>query len=224
MSAIDNLVKGAAGGAVQWMNRLWGLPETDRAARTGTSLDVSMDSRRCWPTREFARNRNHHTGVWAAAVRAGARGRVRHLHRATVAAFWIFTVATRLRRSVTVTRQLDRSDPAGSRNELLFQSNAVALDIRAQAAEALISITPENLTRAFFVNSGAEANENALRMALVVNGAQERYSRSRRVFTGARLAAGAVTWNSRRSGTGSRSKPFEVDFIPARRHWCRGKP
>ena len=28
MSMIDNLVKGAAGGAVQWMNRLWGLPET----------------------------------------------------------------------------------------------------------------------------------------------------------------------------------------------------
>ena len=28
MSAIDNLVKGAAGGAVQWMNRLWGLPQT----------------------------------------------------------------------------------------------------------------------------------------------------------------------------------------------------
>jgi N-acetyl-gamma-glutamyl-phosphate reductase len=28
MAAIDNLVKGAAGGAVQWMNRLWSLPET----------------------------------------------------------------------------------------------------------------------------------------------------------------------------------------------------
>lgn len=28
MSVIDNLVKGAAGGAVQWMNRLWNLPET----------------------------------------------------------------------------------------------------------------------------------------------------------------------------------------------------
>ncbi|MCH8136415.1 MAG: N-acetyl-gamma-glutamyl-phosphate reductase [Proteobacteria bacterium] len=27
-SAIDNLVKGAAGGAMQWMNRLWDLPET----------------------------------------------------------------------------------------------------------------------------------------------------------------------------------------------------
>lgn len=29
MSAIDNLVKGAAGGSIQWMNRLWGLPETN---------------------------------------------------------------------------------------------------------------------------------------------------------------------------------------------------
>jgi N-acetyl-gamma-glutamyl-phosphate reductase len=28
MCAIDNLNKGAAGGAVQWMNRLYGLPET----------------------------------------------------------------------------------------------------------------------------------------------------------------------------------------------------
>ncbi len=28
MSVIDNLVKGSAGGAVQWMNRLWDLPET----------------------------------------------------------------------------------------------------------------------------------------------------------------------------------------------------
>ena len=26
--AIDNLVKGAAGGAMQWMNRLWDLPQT----------------------------------------------------------------------------------------------------------------------------------------------------------------------------------------------------
>jgi N-acetyl-gamma-glutamyl-phosphate reductase len=28
MSVIDNLVKGAAGGAMQWMNRLWNLPES----------------------------------------------------------------------------------------------------------------------------------------------------------------------------------------------------
>jgi len=29
MCAIDNLTKGAAGGAIQWMNRLFGLPETE---------------------------------------------------------------------------------------------------------------------------------------------------------------------------------------------------
>ena len=28
MSTVDNLNKGAAGGAVQWMNRLFNLPET----------------------------------------------------------------------------------------------------------------------------------------------------------------------------------------------------
>jgi N-acetyl-gamma-glutamylphosphate reductase len=28
MCAVDNLCKGAAGGAVQWMNRIYGLPET----------------------------------------------------------------------------------------------------------------------------------------------------------------------------------------------------
>jgi N-acetyl-gamma-glutamyl-phosphate reductase len=39
MVAIDNLVKGAAGGAMQWMNRLWALPETagiDNAAPAWT--------------------------------------------------------------------------------------------------------------------------------------------------------------------------------------------
>jgi len=34
MSAIDNLVKGAAGGAMQWMNRLWALPETSGLTAT----------------------------------------------------------------------------------------------------------------------------------------------------------------------------------------------
>jgi acetylornithine/succinyldiaminopimelate/putrescine aminotransferase len=52
--------------------------------------------------------------------------------------------------------------------KLLFQSNAVALEVRAQAAEKLVGIAPDELKRVFFVNSGAEANENALRMACVV--------------------------------------------------------
>ena len=53
---------------------------------------------------------------------------------------------------------------------LLFQTNAVALDIRAEAAEKLVGIAPARLTNAFFVNSGAEANENALRIACRTTG------------------------------------------------------
>lgn len=34
-SAIDNLVKGAAGGAIQWLNRCYGLPETAGLAQPG---------------------------------------------------------------------------------------------------------------------------------------------------------------------------------------------
>ena len=96
--------------------------------------------------------------------------------------------------------------------ELLFQSNAVALDIRAQAAEALTSIAPGNLNRAFFVNSGAEANENALRMALVTTGRKKILSITHG-FHGRTAGAGAVTWNSAK-WYGFPNTPFDVDFIP----------
>jgi len=96
--------------------------------------------------------------------------------------------------------------------ELLFQSNAVALDIRARAAEALTAVAPAGLTRAFFVNSGAEANENALRMALVATG-RERILAISNGFHGRTAAAGAVTWNSDK-WYGFPQKPFDVDFIP----------
>src|SRR5882724_700731 len=49
--------------------------------------------------------------------------------------------------------------------KLLFYSNLVYSEARARAAEKLVSIAPESLTRAFFCNSGTEANENAMRMA-----------------------------------------------------------
>ena len=49
--------------------------------------------------------------------------------------------------------------------KLLFYSNLVYSDVRAEAAEKLVSIAPESLTKAFFCNSGTEASENAMRMA-----------------------------------------------------------
>ncbi len=95
---------------------------------------------------------------------------------------------------------------------LLFQSNAVALDIRAEAAMKLVNAAPDSLTRAFFVNSGAEANENALRMAFVATGRRKILSVTHG-FHGRTAAAAAVTWNSDR-WYGFPEKPFEVSFIP----------
>jgi acetylornithine aminotransferase/acetylornithine/N-succinyldiaminopimelate aminotransferase len=55
-------------------------------------------------------------------------------------------------------------------DKLLFYSNLVYSEARARAAEKLVSIAPESLTKAFFCNSGTEANENAMRMARMATG------------------------------------------------------
>src|SRR5882724_3712858 len=53
---------------------------------------------------------------------------------------------------------------------LLFYSNLVYSEGRAKAAEKLVAVAPETLTKAFFCNSGTEANENAMRMARMSTG------------------------------------------------------
>ena len=97
-------------------------------------------------------------------------------------------------------------------SKLLFQSNMVALEVRATAAENLVRVAPKGIERAFFVNSGAEANENALRMACVVTG-RKKILAITQGFHGRTAAAATVTWNSEK-WYGFPAKPFDVDFIP----------
>ncbi|HEY0082762.1 MAG TPA: aminotransferase class III-fold pyridoxal phosphate-dependent enzyme [Pyrinomonadaceae bacterium] len=54
--------------------------------------------------------------------------------------------------------------------ELLFYSNLVYSEVRARAAEKLVSCAPAAITKVFFCNSGTEANENAMRMARIMTG------------------------------------------------------
>ena len=54
--------------------------------------------------------------------------------------------------------------------KLLFYSNLVYSETRAKAAEKLVALAPSSLTKAFFCNSGTEANENAMRMARMFTG------------------------------------------------------
>jgi acetylornithine aminotransferase/acetylornithine/N-succinyldiaminopimelate aminotransferase len=57
--------------------------------------------------------------------------------------------------------------------KVLFYSNLVYSETRALAAQKLVSVAPASLTKAFFCNSGTEANENAMRMARMATGREK---------------------------------------------------
>jgi acetylornithine/succinyldiaminopimelate/putrescine aminotransferase len=93
-----------------------------------------------------------------------------------------------------------------------FQTNAIPMQIRARAAERLVRFSKLDFTSVFFVNSGAEANENALRLAFRLT-SRPHVAAVEGAFHGRTAAAGAVTWGSD-SWYGFPAKPFEVSFMP----------
>jgi acetylornithine/N-succinyldiaminopimelate aminotransferase len=55
-------------------------------------------------------------------------------------------------------------------SELMFYSNLARVPIRVRAAQKLIDYAANGLTKAFFCNSGGEANENAIKIAIKITG------------------------------------------------------
>ncbi len=98
-------------------------------------------------------------------------------------------------------------------SQLIFASNALALRVRARAAEKLAEFAPAGLNRVFFVNSGAEANENALRLACRLTG-RSRVVAFEHAFHGRTAAAAAVSWGARDRWYGFPRTPFDVVFAP----------
>jgi len=96
-----------------------------------------------------------------------------------------------------------------------FQTNAVAMPVRARAAERLVRFSQLPFASVFFVNSGAEANENALKIALRQSG-RRHIAAIEGSFHGRTAAAGAVTWGAREKWYGFPRTPFNVSFIPRR--------
>ena len=74
-------------------------------------------------------------------------------------------------------------------------------------------LRPAGLTRAFFVNSGAEANENALRIAFLATG-RARVVAVEGAFHGRTAAAAALTAGQRAAGTAFPPSRFAVTFVP----------
>jgi len=96
---------------------------------------------------------------------------------------------------------------------LLFQSNAVPLDVRSRAAMRLAHFAGLGLDTVFFVSTGAEANENALKLALKITG-RRKVVAVEGSFHGRTAAAGAVTWGAMKKWYGFPQAPFDVEFLP----------
>jgi acetylornithine/succinyldiaminopimelate/putrescine aminotransferase len=94
-----------------------------------------------------------------------------------------------------------------------FQSNAVPMQVRLRAAERLVRFSRLPFTSVFFVNSGAEANENALKLAFRMT-SRPHVAAIEGSFHGRTAAAGALTWGAKEKWYCFPRAPFDVSFIP----------
>ncbi|MBA2662867.1 MAG: aminotransferase class III-fold pyridoxal phosphate-dependent enzyme [Bradymonadaceae bacterium] len=93
-------------------------------------------------------------------------------------------------------------------DELIFVYPGTATAVRARTAKLLAEIVPGNINTFFFTLSGAEANENAIKMARDFTGRQKILSRFRS-YHGATNATMQLTGDPRRWG----SEPGGPGFI-----------
>ncbi len=96
-----------------------------------------------------------------------------------------------------------------------FQSNAVPMDVRVRAATRLARFAGGGYDSVFFVNSGAEANENALKMAFRMT-RRPHVAAIEGSFHGRTAAAGAITWRADGKWYEFPRAPFDVSYIPRR--------
>jgi acetylornithine/N-succinyldiaminopimelate aminotransferase len=97
--------------------------------------------------------------------------------------------------------------------QMAFQTNALPMVIRERAAARLTKFVGLGLETVFWINSGAEANENALKLAFKITG-RTKVVALEHSFHGRTAAAGAVTWGALEKWYGFPRTPFEVSFTP----------
>jgi acetylornithine/succinyldiaminopimelate/putrescine aminotransferase len=97
--------------------------------------------------------------------------------------------------------------------QMAFQTNALPMAVRERAAARLTKFTGLGLDTVFWVNSGAEANENALKLAFKLTGRSNAVALEQS-FHGRTAAAGAVTHGALEKWYGFPRTPFEVRFTP----------
>ena len=82
-------------------------------------------------------------------------------------------------------------------DKFCFASPSYGVESRAKLAEKIIELMPDNMGKVFFTNAGAEANENAVKMARMFTGRNKIFSRYRS-YHGSSFGAGNLTGEPRR--------------------------
>ncbi len=78
-----------------------------------------------------------------------------------------------------------------------FISEAYADEDRAKLAKMIVELMPDNMGKVFFTNAGADANENAIKIARMYTGRNKIFSRYRS-YHGSSFGAGNLTGEPRR--------------------------
>jgi taurine--2-oxoglutarate transaminase len=81
--------------------------------------------------------------------------------------------------------------------KLPYAAPGFATDVKSQLAEMIIDIAPDNMAKVFFTLGGAEANENAIKIAKMVTGRHKVFSRYRS-YHGSTYGAANLTGEPRR--------------------------
>ncbi|TCK93218.1 taurine--2-oxoglutarate transaminase [Natranaerovirga hydrolytica] len=81
--------------------------------------------------------------------------------------------------------------------KLAFASPGYAIDVRSQLAKRVVELAPDNMGKVFFTLGGADANENAIKIAKMMTGRQKIFSRYRS-YHGATYGAANLTGEPRR--------------------------
>jgi acetylornithine/N-succinyldiaminopimelate aminotransferase len=97
--------------------------------------------------------------------------------------------------------------------QMAFQTNALPMVVRERAAARLTKFVGLGLDTVFWINSGAEANENALKLAFKITGRSKAVALEQG-WHGRTAAAAAVTWGALEKWYGFPRTPFDVSFTP----------
>lgn len=82
-------------------------------------------------------------------------------------------------------------------DKFCFMSPAYAVESRSKLAKMVVDLMPDTITKVFFTNAGADANENAIKMARMYTGRNKIMSRYRS-YHGSTFGAGNITGEPRR--------------------------